>query len=51
MTEQLEICAANKTLEKVQIEVSQKRKKREEGGDAYLKRIDPSMRKGRLIRE
>ena len=50
-TEQLEICAANKTIEKVQIEVSRKKKerrKREEGGDAHQKRIDPSMRKGRI---
>ena len=34
--EQLEICVANKTIEKVQIEVSRKKKekrKREEGGD------------------
>ena len=33
--EQLEICVANKTIEKVQIEVSQKKEMRkwEEGGD------------------
>ena len=31
VTEQLEICVANKTIEKVQIEVSQKKKKRKKG--------------------
>ena len=31
VTEQLEICVANKTIEKVQIEVSQKKRKEKKG--------------------